>query len=200
MVVGPRRTPAIEEEMGSLTVEPLTWGTTDLMISDRPTTPNPRADPPSLTPNTANPDPNGSGSGSPPQFSPLGNRVIHWVIRLPPHYLNPTDHQPPGHHHRCASFRLDSAVSPVPLLGTRRWGRGGREDGRPLNGAVRMLAVVGGHERGYLDPSTTRSYGDGSRPKKTRKQDSEEGETEDRLTHRRKYGGEYRRAWVRVQP
>jgi hypothetical protein len=63
-----------------------------------------------------------------------------------------------------------------------------------------MLAVVGGHERGYLDPSTTRSYGDGSRPKKTRKQDSEEGETEDRLTHRRKYGGEYRRAWVRVQP
>jgi hypothetical protein len=31
----------------------------------------------------ANPNPNGSGSGSPPRLSPLGNRIIRRVIRLP---------------------------------------------------------------------------------------------------------------------
>jgi hypothetical protein len=42
------RTPTTEEERrGSLAVEPLTRGTTDLLITDRPTTPFHRADPPS---------------------------------------------------------------------------------------------------------------------------------------------------------
>jgi hypothetical protein len=84
MVAGLVRTPAIEEqERGLSTVEPLTRGTTDLMISDRQTTPYHRADPPSLTPDLANPNPNGLGSGSPPRISPLDNWIICRVIRLP---------------------------------------------------------------------------------------------------------------------
>jgi hypothetical protein len=69
-VVGPRRTPATEEERGQPMVEPLIQGTTDLTISDRPTTPYHRADQPSPTPNTANPKPNGSSFGYPPQPGP----------------------------------------------------------------------------------------------------------------------------------
>jgi hypothetical protein len=84
MVTGQRRTPTTEEERGSLALEPLTRGTTDLMISDRPATPHPRADPPSPTSDMTNPNPNGSGSGSPPRLSLLGNQVIRRVIRLPP--------------------------------------------------------------------------------------------------------------------
>jgi hypothetical protein len=78
------RTPATEEqERGSPAVEPLTRGMTDLMIGDRPATPYHREDPPSPTLDTANPNPNELGFGSPPQISPLGIRVIHRVIRLP---------------------------------------------------------------------------------------------------------------------
>jgi hypothetical protein len=83
-VVGLVRTPATEEqERGSLTVEPLTRGTVDLTISDRPATPFHRPDPPSPTPEEANPNPNGLGSESPPWISRLGNRVIRRVIWLP---------------------------------------------------------------------------------------------------------------------
>jgi hypothetical protein len=64
-------------------VEPLTRSTADLTITDRLATPYHRADPSSLTPEEANPHPNGLGSGSPPRLSPLGNRIIHQVIRLP---------------------------------------------------------------------------------------------------------------------
>jgi hypothetical protein len=79
-VAGPRRTPATEEEERGLpAVEPLIRGMADLTISDRPTTPYHRADPPSPTPDTANPNPNGLSNGSPPWISPLGKRVI----RLP---------------------------------------------------------------------------------------------------------------------
>jgi hypothetical protein len=123
MVTGQRRTPTTEEERGSLALEPLTRGTTDLMISDRPATPHPRADPPSPTSDMTNPNPNGSGSGSPPRLSLLGNQVICRVIRLPPPlYPDPTSRQPPRCHHRCASFGLDNAASLVPLLGAERWG------------------------------------------------------------------------------
>jgi hypothetical protein len=83
-VATPRRTPASEEERrGSLAVEPLTRGTADLSITDRSATPYHRVDPPSPTPDEANPNPNGSGFDSPPRLSPLGNRIICWVIRLP---------------------------------------------------------------------------------------------------------------------
>jgi hypothetical protein len=84
MVVGLVRAPATEEqERGLPMVEPLTRGTADLTISDRPATPYHRADPTSPTPDGANPNPNGLGSGSPPRLSPLGNRIICRVIRLP---------------------------------------------------------------------------------------------------------------------
>jgi hypothetical protein len=82
MVARPRRAPA-EEERGQPAVEPLIRGTTDLTISDRPATPYHRADLPSPTPDTANPNSNGLGSGLLPQISLLGNRVIRRVIRLP---------------------------------------------------------------------------------------------------------------------
>jgi hypothetical protein len=83
-VVGLVRTPTTEEKRkGSPVVEPLTRGTMDLSITDRPATPYHRPDPPSPTPEEANPNPNGLGSGSPLRLSPLGNRVIHQVIRLP---------------------------------------------------------------------------------------------------------------------
>jgi hypothetical protein len=73
-VVGLVRAPATEErERGSSAVEPLTRGTVDLSITDRPATPYHRVDSPSPTPNEANPNPNGSGSGPPPRLSPLGN-------------------------------------------------------------------------------------------------------------------------------
>jgi hypothetical protein len=66
-VVGLIRNPATkDQERGSPTVEPLTRGTIDLTISDRPATPYHRADPPSPTLDEANHKPNGSGSGSPP--------------------------------------------------------------------------------------------------------------------------------------
>jgi hypothetical protein len=79
-VVGLVRTPATEEqERGPLAVEPLTRGTADLTISDRSTLPYHKADPNSPTPESANPNPNGWGSGLLPRISPLGNRVI----RLP---------------------------------------------------------------------------------------------------------------------
>jgi hypothetical protein len=83
-VAAPRRTPVTEEqERGSLVVEPLIRGTADLTISDRLATPFHQPDPPSPTPKEANPIPNGLGFGSPPQISPLGNRVIRRVIWLP---------------------------------------------------------------------------------------------------------------------
>jgi hypothetical protein len=78
------RTPATEEEgRGSPAVEPLTRGTMDLLITDRPATPYHRLDPPSPTPNETNSNYNGSGSDSPPRLSPLGNMIIRRVIRLP---------------------------------------------------------------------------------------------------------------------
>jgi hypothetical protein len=84
MVAGLVRTPATKEEgRGSPEVESLTRGTMDLSITDWPATPYHRPDSPSLTPNEANPDPNGSGFDSPPRLSPLGNRIIWRVIRLP---------------------------------------------------------------------------------------------------------------------
>jgi hypothetical protein len=82
-VAGLRGTPATKEERGQLAVELLIRGTTDIMTSDRPATPYHRADPPSPTPDTINPNHNRSGSGSSSQISPLGNRVIRQVIRLP---------------------------------------------------------------------------------------------------------------------
>jgi hypothetical protein len=77
------RAPTTEEGRGSLAVETLTRGTTDLLITDQPATPYHRPDPLSPTPEEANPNPNGAGSGSPPRISPLGNRIIHQVIQLP---------------------------------------------------------------------------------------------------------------------
>jgi hypothetical protein len=65
-MAAPRRTPGTEEGRGSLAVERLTRGTTDLSIIDRPTTSYHRVDPPSLTSEEANPNPNGLGSGSSP--------------------------------------------------------------------------------------------------------------------------------------
>jgi hypothetical protein len=42
------------------------------------------------------------------------------------------------------SFGLDGAASPVPQLGTGRWGGGGgEEDGGPLTGAAWPVVVVG---------------------------------------------------------
>jgi hypothetical protein len=74
---------------------------------------------------------------------------------------------------------------------------GGREDDGLLNGAARVAAVVGGHERVCLDPVAFGSYDDES---KSRGEDNKEGETDDRLGHRHKHGGEHRCARVRVQP
>jgi hypothetical protein len=76
------RAPATEEGRGSLAVETLTMGTTDLSITDRPPTPYHRLDPPSPTLEAANPNPNELGSGSPLQISLLGNQIIRRVIRL----------------------------------------------------------------------------------------------------------------------
>jgi hypothetical protein len=77
----PRSTPTIEEQdRESSVVEPLTRCMVDLTINDRLTTPFHQPDPPSLTPEEANPNPNGLSSGSPPRISSLGNRVLHWVI------------------------------------------------------------------------------------------------------------------------
>jgi hypothetical protein len=60
------RAPATEEGRVSLAVEPLSRRTMNLSITDRPATPYHRPDPPSSTPKEANPNPNGSGSSSPP--------------------------------------------------------------------------------------------------------------------------------------
>jgi hypothetical protein len=79
----------------------------------------------------------------------------HPVTHLDPY---PTDHHPPGRLLRRASFRLDSAVSPIPPQGIGRWGGGGvgwgGEDGGPLDRAARVTAVVGGLG-GCLDPLAT---------------------------------------------
>jgi hypothetical protein len=77
------RAPTTEEGWGSSAVDPLTRGTTDLSITNRPATPYHKPDPPSPTAEQGNPNPNGLGSGSPPRLSPLGNHIIHQVIRLP---------------------------------------------------------------------------------------------------------------------
>jgi hypothetical protein len=82
-VAGLRRTPTTKEERGQPAVELLIQGTTGLAISDRPTTPYNRADPPSPTPDMENPNHNRLASSSLPQISPLGNQVICRVIRLP---------------------------------------------------------------------------------------------------------------------
>jgi hypothetical protein len=65
MVAGLVTTPATEEGRGSPVMEPLTRSTTDLSITDQPATPYHRSNPPSLTPEEANPNPNGPGSSSP---------------------------------------------------------------------------------------------------------------------------------------
>jgi hypothetical protein len=78
-----KRAHAREQGGGSPAVEPLIRSTTDLTIIDRPATPYHRPDPPSLRSEEANPNPNGSGSGSSPRISPLGNRIIRRVLRLP---------------------------------------------------------------------------------------------------------------------
>jgi hypothetical protein len=57
-VAGLVRSPATEEGRGLPAVEPLTRGTTDFSITDRPATPYHRSDPPSPTPEEANPNPN----------------------------------------------------------------------------------------------------------------------------------------------
>jgi hypothetical protein len=49
-------------------------------------------------------------------------------------------------------------MSPVPPLGTGRWGGcGGGEDGGPLDGAARAAVVVG-RLGGCLDPAATGPY------------------------------------------
>jgi hypothetical protein len=94
-------------------------GTADLTISDWLATPYHRVDPPSPTLDMANPNPNRSGSASQPQISLVDNQVIHDPIT---HLnLDPTGRCPPGHNHRCASFRLDGVASPILPLGTERW-------------------------------------------------------------------------------
>jgi hypothetical protein len=82
-VAGLVRAPTTDEGRGSPVMEPLTGGTVDLSITDRPATPYHRPNPPSPTPKEENPNPNGLGSGSPPRLSPLGNHIICRVIRLP---------------------------------------------------------------------------------------------------------------------
>jgi hypothetical protein len=88
----------------------------DLTISDRPATPYHKADPPSPTSDTANPNPNGLGSDSPPRISPLDNRVICQVIRLP----TSTRTRPAADHLGTITDvqGLDGAASLVPPLGT----------------------------------------------------------------------------------
>jgi hypothetical protein len=157
-------------------MDPLTRGTMDLSITDRPATPYHRANPPSSTLDEANPNPNGSCSGSPPRLSPLGNQIIH----------HSTGRQPPRRLHRRASFRLNGAVSLIPPLGTRKWGGvGDGEDGRSLDEATGTVTMVGGLG-GCVDPAATGPYG-GSRVEKRRRKQG--GETEDRLGHRRKRSG-----------
>jgi hypothetical protein len=55
----------------------------------------------------------------------------------------------------------------------------------PLDGAARVAVVVGGLG-GCLDPTATGPYGE-SRAEKRRRQQG--GETENRLSHRRKHSG-----------
>jgi hypothetical protein len=141
MVAGPRITPATEEqERGSPAMEPLTRSRADLMISDWPATPYHREDPPSPTADMINPNPNGLGSGSPPQISPLGNRVI----RLPP---QPKPDRPPAtrasspmHVLRTRQCDESSSTTRNQMKG-RRWGE---EDGGPLTRVARAAEAVGG--------------------------------------------------------
>jgi hypothetical protein len=130
-------------------------------LDHRPAIPYHRVDPPSQTSDEANPNPNRSGYGSPPWLSPLGNRIIRWVIRLPTStHTRPTS--------------ATQAPSPTRVLWTqqcgesgsatrnRDMGRGG-EDVGPLDGVARAtVAVVVGGLGGCLDPMATGSYG-GSR-------------------------------------
>jgi hypothetical protein len=144
-VSGLVRAPAIEEGKGSPAVEPLTRGTIDLSITDRPATPYHRLDPLSPTPEEENPNPNGSSSDSPPQLSPLGNHIIRWVMQLPTSTRTRPAARSPGCLHQRTSFRQHGVVSLVLPLRTSRWGGGeGGEDGGPLHRASRVVAVVGG--------------------------------------------------------
>jgi hypothetical protein len=69
---------------GSPAVEPLVRHIADLSISGRVGTPTSQQDPPSPTLATENANPNRLDSDSlSPMLSPLGNCVIHRVIRLP---------------------------------------------------------------------------------------------------------------------
>jgi hypothetical protein len=97
--------------------------------------------------------------------------------------------------HRCSSLELDGAMSPVPLLGTGRWGRGG---GGEDDGTLARVAwvVVGGLD-GCLDPAATGPYG-GSRTEK--EENIARRKTEDRLGHRHTHGEEHQRATVRIHP
>jgi hypothetical protein len=95
----------------------------------------------SPTSDTANPNPNGLGSGSPPRISPLSNRVIRRVIRLP----TSTRTQPAT---RMSSLMRLLQTQQCGESGSasrnREMGRGwGGEDGWPLVGAA-WVAVVGG--------------------------------------------------------
>jgi hypothetical protein len=105
----------------------------------------------------------------------LGHPPGDLVTHLNP---DPTGRRPPGCHHRCASFRLNGAVSLVPLLGIRRRGEDGKTVGRSTEwqGWWRWWWVD--MRRGCHDSATTRLHGDGSR---SREEDNEKGETEDRL-------------------
>jgi hypothetical protein len=73
-------------------------------------------------------------------------------------------------------------------LGTGRWGGGGEDDGL-FHRAARVVVVEGG----CRDPATIGPYG-GS------KAETEEENTEHRLSHQRKHGGRNRSARVRILP
>jgi hypothetical protein len=107
--------PAIDNKGGSPVVDLLVWCTTNLMISDRLGTPTTREDPPSPTSVDRNPKPNRSSSGSlSSRLSPtpwkLGHLPDDPVTLLDP---DPTGRRSLGCCHRCTSFGLNGAASPV---------------------------------------------------------------------------------------
>jgi hypothetical protein len=161
---------------------PLTRGTTDLSISDRPATPFHRPDPPSPTQDEANPNPNGLGFGSPLRISPLGNQVIRRVIRLPTSIRtrSATRAPSPMRVHRTRRCGESGSASRNMEMG---WGYGG-ENGGPLTGVA--WVVVNGLMVGVL---TRRRPGHmvGLDLQERRRQRG--GETEDWLGHRCKHGG-----------
>jgi hypothetical protein len=163
-------------------VEPLTRGTTNLTISDGPTTPFHRPDLASPTPDEANPNPNGLGSSSPLWMSPLGN--FGHPSGDPVTHLNPypTGRRPPKRHHRCTSLSLNGATSPVHQEMGRGWV--GKSTGR-------MTEQQGwrwwwGIKVGVLTRRLPAHMVDLERQERRRQRG---GETKDRLSHRCKRGG-----------